>query len=78
MKTFTILGTGWLGFELAKQFKNYYKVKVSSRNEEKFIETPASNIYLYRTSHSIYIPSRNTKNSLLRISKSFLSVRSPL
>ena len=35
MKTFTILGAGWLGFELAKQFKNYYKVKVSSRNEEK-------------------------------------------
>ena len=35
MKTFTILGTGWLGFELAKQFKNEYKVKVSSRSEEK-------------------------------------------
>ncbi|MDZ7819999.1 MAG: hypothetical protein U5K55_15945 [Aliarcobacter sp.] len=35
MKTFTILGTGWLGFELAKVFKNDYKLKVSSRNEEK-------------------------------------------
>ena len=35
MKIFTILGTGWLGFELAKQFKNDYKVKVSSRSEEK-------------------------------------------
>lgn len=35
MKTFTILGAGWLGFELAKSFKFDYKVKVSSRNEEK-------------------------------------------
>ena len=35
MKTFTILGTGWLGFELAKALKNDYFVKVSSRNEEK-------------------------------------------
>ena len=35
MKTFTILGTGWLGFELAKVLKNKYKIKVSSRNGEK-------------------------------------------
>ena len=35
MKIFTILGAGWLGFELAKKFKNDYKVKVSSRSEEK-------------------------------------------
>lgn len=35
MKTFTILGTGWLGFELAKSFKSDYEIKVSSRNEEK-------------------------------------------
>ena len=35
MKTFTILGTGWLGFELAKVLKNDYILKVSSRNEEK-------------------------------------------
>ena len=35
MKTFTILGTGWLGFELAKAFKDDYLMKVSSRNEEK-------------------------------------------
>ena len=35
MKTFTILGTGWLGFELAKVLKNKYKIKVSSRNDEK-------------------------------------------
>ena len=35
MKKFTILGTGWLGFELAKSFKDLYKIKVSSRNEEK-------------------------------------------
>lgn len=35
MKTFTILGAGWLGFELAKALKAKYKVKVSSRNNEK-------------------------------------------
>jgi nucleoside-diphosphate-sugar epimerase len=35
MKKFTILGTGWLGFELAKRFKSTYKIIVSSRNEEK-------------------------------------------
>lgn len=35
MKTFTILGAGWLGFELAKVLKNKYKIKVSSRNIEK-------------------------------------------
>lgn len=35
MKTFTILGTGWLGFELAKKFKSTYKIQVSSRNEDK-------------------------------------------
>jgi nucleoside-diphosphate-sugar epimerase len=35
MKTFTILGAGWLGFELAKVLKSKYKIKVSSRNIEK-------------------------------------------
>lgn len=35
MKTITILGTGWLGFELAKVLKQEYKVKVSSRTNEK-------------------------------------------
>jgi nucleoside-diphosphate-sugar epimerase len=35
MKSFTILGTGWLGLELAHQLKNQYNVKVSARNEEK-------------------------------------------
>lgn len=35
MKTFTILGTGWLGLELANQLKDEYKIKVSARNEEK-------------------------------------------
>ena len=35
MKTFTILGTGWLGLELAFQLKNKFKIKVSARNEEK-------------------------------------------
>lgn len=31
----TILGAGWLGFELAKSLKNEYKIVVSSRDEEK-------------------------------------------
>lgn len=35
MQTITVLGTGWLGFELAKKLKSNYKIKVSSRNEEK-------------------------------------------
>lgn len=35
MKKFTILGTGWLGFELAHQLKNQFTIKVSARNEEK-------------------------------------------
>ena len=35
METLSILGTGWLGFELAVVLQNNYKIKVSSRNEEK-------------------------------------------
>ncbi len=35
MKTFTILGTGWLGLELANQLKDEFKIKVSARSEEK-------------------------------------------
>lgn len=35
MKTITILGTGWLGLELALELKQKYKVKVSSRTVEK-------------------------------------------
>ena len=35
MKTFTILGAGWLGFELAKELKKNYKIKVSLRDEKK-------------------------------------------
>ena len=40
MKTFTILGAGWLGFPLACELKKTYKVKVSIKdesNKEKFI-----------------------------------------
>ncbi len=36
MKTFTILGAGWLGLELAIVLKKNYKIKVSSRDEKKF------------------------------------------
>ncbi|RXJ69226.1 GDP-L-fucose synthase [Halarcobacter ebronensis] len=35
MKTFSILGTGWLGFALAKELKKDYSVKVSIRDLEK-------------------------------------------
>lgn len=35
MKTLCILGTGWLGLELAKSLQNQYKIKVSSRTEDK-------------------------------------------
>lgn len=35
MKTFTILGAGWLGLELAIVLKNDFKIKVSSRTKEK-------------------------------------------
>ncbi|WP_320034464.1 hypothetical protein [Halarcobacter sp.] len=35
MKTFSILGTGWLGLALAKELKTNYKVKVSIRTLEK-------------------------------------------
>ncbi len=35
MKTISILGTGWLGFALAKSCKELFKIKVSIRNEEK-------------------------------------------
>ncbi len=38
MKKFTILGAGWLGFELANQLKNKYEVIVSARNNEKLLE----------------------------------------
>ena len=40
MKKFTILGTGWLGFELAKQKKNKnkYEIVVSARNDDKLFQ----------------------------------------
>ena len=36
MKTFTILGTGWLGEKLAQKLKDDYKIKVSLRDEKNF------------------------------------------
>ena len=38
MKTFTILGTGWLGAKLAENLKSDYNVKVSVRNEDKLFD----------------------------------------
>ncbi len=34
MKTFSILGTGWLGYALACELKDKYKIKVSIRDEK--------------------------------------------
>jgi len=38
MKTFTILGAGWLGTKLAENLKSDYNVKVSVRNEDKLFD----------------------------------------
>ena len=41
MKTFTILGAGWLGYPLVCKLKDTYKIKVSmkdNKKEEKFLE----------------------------------------
>jgi nucleoside-diphosphate-sugar epimerase len=38
MKTFTILGTGWLGAKLAENLKSDYNIKVSLRNEDKLLD----------------------------------------
>lgn len=35
MKTFTILGTGWLGLPLACELKETYKIKVSIKDNKK-------------------------------------------
>ena len=35
MKTFSVLGTGWLGYALACELKDDYRVKVSIRDEKK-------------------------------------------
>lgn len=35
MKTFSILGCGWLGLELAKSLKNDFVIKVSSKGKDK-------------------------------------------
>lgn len=54
MKTFTILGTGWLGLELAKSFKSYYKIKVSSRSEEKLEEYEKEGFFPYLLNEDNY------------------------
>ena len=38
MRTFTILGAGWLGSKLAENLKNNYNLKVSVRNEDKLLD----------------------------------------
>ena len=38
MKTFTILGTGWLGEKLAQKLKDDYKIKVSKYLRVKYFD----------------------------------------
>ena len=38
MKKITILGAGWLGFELANQLKNKFQITISLKNEEKLLD----------------------------------------
>lgn len=37
MKTFSILGTGWLGYALACSLKNSYDIKVSIKDDKKLV-----------------------------------------
>ena len=45
MKIFSILGTGWLGYALASELKNKYKVKVSIRDENKRAKYKEENLF---------------------------------
>lgn len=47
MQTFSILGTGWLGYALALKLKKNYKVKVSVRSEEKKESLINDDLYPY-------------------------------
>ncbi|MGA1941389.1 hypothetical protein [Arcobacter sp. YIC-310] len=44
-KTFTILGTGWLGYALANKMKDTYNVKVSLKDELKYEDMKQKGFY---------------------------------
>ena len=55
MKTFTILGAGWLGLELAIVLKKNYKIKVSSRDEKKFQIYKEEGFFSYILNENVFI-----------------------
>lgn len=58
MKTLSILGTGWLGLELAVYLQHKYRVKVSSRTKEKipFYENLGFDTYLFNEEDTSNLP----------------------
>ena len=57
MKTFTILGAGWLGAKLAQNLKSDYNVKVSVRNKDK--------LFVFENlEYKVYILNENDFSSL--------------
>jgi len=58
MKKISILGTGWLGLELALSLQNSYKIKVSSRTIDKlsFYEELGLMPYLLNENELKYLP----------------------
>lgn len=57
MKTFTILGAGWLGAKLAQNLKSDYNVKVSVRNKDKLFD-------FENLEYKVYILNENDFSSL--------------
>ncbi|WP_321470768.1 hypothetical protein [Halarcobacter sp.] len=91
MKTFSILGTGWLGLALAKELKNDYNVRVSIRDLEKekpmineglspylLDEDNLENIDTLLESDFIFInfPPRKSKNYIGFLDKIYSNIKS--
>ena len=57
MKTFTILGAGWLGAKLAQNLKSDYNVKVSVRNKDRLFD-------FENLEYKVYILNENDFSSL--------------
>lgn len=91
MKTFSILGTGWLGLALAKKLKKDYHVKVSIRDlkKEKFMVSEGLYPYLFDEENlenldslleSDYIfinfPPRKSKNYISFLDKIYSNIKS--
>lgn len=93
MKTFSILGTGWLGLALAKELKNDYNVRVSIRDLEKekpmineglspylLDEDNLENIDTLLESDFIFInfPPRKSKNYIGFLDKIYSNIKSKI